>query len=132
EVQLPDGTRVRLNASSSLTYPLLTDDADICYAQVDGEALITVLANHVRTRVIVQTHNGQLSSSEGAFAVWTNPWETRLTLLEGGVSAISSKARSYHAANKRGERMRIVNTGGAGTPRSDSLVHYRKRDVRSE
>src|SRR5690606_24144038 len=41
EVLLPGGMRVRLNAGSTLTYPLLLPEPDVCYVRISGEAYVS-------------------------------------------------------------------------------------------
>jgi len=128
-VRLPDGTYVRLNASSTLVYPLSVGDESIHYTRIAGEALVRVPEKRGGGRVIVETHNSQLHSSEGDFSVWTNPWETRITVLDGTISAIARKGGLSRTAGKRGDRIRVKSTRGVGKQINDSLFYHRKRNV---
>lgn len=101
EVLLPDGTRVRLNAGSTLTYPLLLPEPDVCYMRIEGEAQVSVPAG-AAARVVVETVNSQIQAAQGEFAVLATAAETRVTLLDGQLSIISMQRKERKVVKQRG------------------------------
>jgi len=85
DVILPDGTRVKLNAATTLRYPTVfaTDKREV---RVDGEAYFEV-AKRKNQPFIVETANQQVSVLGTHFNVNTygNKSEMKTTLLEGKV-----------------------------------------------
>ncbi|MGJ1323400.1 FecR family protein [Sphingobacterium faecium] len=85
DVILPDGTRVKLNAATTLRYPTVFA-ADKREVRVDGEAYFEV-ANRKNQPFIVETANQQVSVLGTHFNVNTygNKSEMKTTLQEGKV-----------------------------------------------
>ncbi|BAV09286.1 FecR family protein [Filimonas lacunae] len=88
QVTLPDGSRVWLNAASSLRYPTVFNDS-IRNVEVTGEAYFEI-ASHKAQPFIVTTHNQKVQVLGTRFNV--NAYEdenaTSTTLLEGSVKVL--------------------------------------------
>src|SRR5690606_14456829 len=101
EVLLPSGVRVRLNAGSTLTYPLLPEP-DVCYVRISGEAFVSVPEDVSTDRGVVGTVNSQVHVVQGEFAVLATAAETRVTLLDGQLSIISKQQQEHRLVKRRG------------------------------
>ncbi len=85
-VRLPDGTEVRLNASSVLEYPLWNLGRDTTFLRVGGEASVRAGEKEngqAAGRLIVETPNAQLHTAVGAYTVRAERSITRAVLLDG-------------------------------------------------
>ncbi|GGC36005.1 hypothetical protein GCM10011386_30150 [Parapedobacter defluvii] len=86
-VWLPDGSLIRLDAGSSLSFPMEKRGAPNTEISVTGRALIRVREHadqHPRT-VLLHTPNGSLATQEGEFTVLASRTDTRVVLLDGRV-----------------------------------------------
>src|SRR5690606_2281365 len=107
EVLLPGGVRVRLNAGSTLSYPLLLPEPDVCYMEIAGEAQVVVPADAATARVVVATVNSQVQVVQGEFAVLATAAETRVTLLDGQFSIISKQRKEHKLVKRRGDEATV-------------------------
>lgn len=126
EVLLPDGARVRLNAESVLTYPLLVSEADISYARISGEAVVTMPERQTVERSIVETANCQVQTTSGKFAILASAAETRITLLAGGLSVITKQDGHQRVLERPGSQAYVKWTHELYGSVTESLF-YRKR-----
>lgn len=104
---LPDGTRIRLNAESVLTYPLPMPGQAISYAHISGEAIVQVPQKRGAERAVIETANGQLQSPGGDFAVMATQRDTRATLLAGGLSIMGRRDKLHQVLDRPGNQGRI-------------------------
>jgi ferric-dicitrate binding protein FerR (iron transport regulator) len=88
---LPDGTRVWLNAESSITYPTVFTGNER-KVQVSGEAYFEV-AHHAQQPFLVTTGNQTIEDMGTAFNVNAYPDEDgcRTTLIEGSVKVLAAR-----------------------------------------
>jgi transmembrane sensor len=106
QVNLPDGTRVWLNASSSLTYPTQFATSGR-HVTLSGEAyfevakIVSKVSNNKNKRVsfLVQTDNQEVEVLGTHFSVNAYPDETstKTTLLEGSVRVVAKDIRSKYS-----------------------------------
>lgn len=86
-VRLPDGSEIRLNASSVLEYPLWNLDRDTTFLRVGGQALVHLeekeKSRETKVKLIVGTPNAQLQMAAGTYTVLAERSETRAALLDG-------------------------------------------------
>lgn len=100
-VELPDGTRIRLNARSLLRYP--TAQVDIPVATLIGEARVQSSKGNP---VLIRTGNAVLSTMGADFLVLTNPFYTRAILEKGAVKL--HRGRSEDRVRIRSTREEVV------------------------
>ncbi len=86
-VTLPDGSEVRLNNDSRLTYNKSFSDGNRT-VDLQGEAFFTVVKNE--NPFVVKTDNASVVVLGTEFNVWARNEETRITVREGKVSVQSS------------------------------------------
>lgn len=95
-VRLPDGSEIRLNAGSSLAYPLWNMDKNVTYAQLMGQALVRVNERADRQRpvtLVIETSNSQLQTAKGEYTVTATHWNTEAVLLAGRMTAFSPEGK---------------------------------------
>ncbi|SEL57332.1 FecR domain-containing protein [Parapedobacter koreensis] len=91
-VQLPDGSHIRLNAGSSLDYPLWNMDKEVTYARLMGQAWVQLREKEKSqrpVRLVIETANSQLQSSEGEYMVSATRRDTKTVLLNGRLVAFA-------------------------------------------
>jgi ferric-dicitrate binding protein FerR (iron transport regulator) len=114
QVVLPDGTRVWLNAASSITYPtVFSENARI--VTVTGEAYLEVEKDAARP-FSVRTKGQQVAVLGTSFNInaYENETSTRTTLLEGSISIVPDSAVIYHLSSvtlKPGQQAGLTATG---------------------
>jgi len=106
-VWLPDGSLIRLDAASDLSFPMEKRSAPNTEIGLTGRALIRVHEHadqHPRT-VLLHTPNGSLATQEGEFAVLANRTDTRVTLLGGRVEAQFPIDNGYRILTNTGDQV---------------------------
>src|SRR5690606_3723927 len=95
QLQLPDGTKVWLNASSSIKYPLHFDE-DERRVELEGEAYFEVTKHNHYKPFIVQTKQQEVLVLGTHFNVnaYENELATRTTLVEGKVKILTNNLAS--------------------------------------
>lgn len=95
QLQLPDGTKVWLNASSSIKYPLHFGE-DERRVELDGEAYFEVTKHNHYKPFIVQTKQQEVLVLGTHFNVnaYENELATRTTLVEGKVKILTNNLAS--------------------------------------
>ncbi|HWK98317.1 MAG TPA: FecR family protein [Parapedobacter sp.] len=109
-VRLPDGSEIRLNAGSSLAYPLWNMDRNITYAQLKGQALVHVREPADRQQpvtLVIETSNSQLQTAKGKYAVTATPWNTEAVLLAGRMTAFSPMGKERQELIYGGDQVEI-------------------------
>lgn len=93
---LPDGSKVWLNAASSITYPIAFDSKER-RVKITGEIYVEV-AHDKSWPFIVQTKNQQIQALGTAFNVnaYENEEIEKTTLIEGSVKVNSTQAVNSH------------------------------------
>lgn len=93
QIVLPDGTKVWLNAASSLKFPSNFNGAVIRKVELNGEAYFEVTKNK-KQPFVVRTAKQELTVLGTHFTINSYPDEhtTRTTLLEGSVKIIAGHA----------------------------------------
>ena len=86
-VTLPDGSQVRLNNDSRISYTRSFSDGDRT-VHLQGEAFFTVVKN--KNPFVVKTENARVRVLGTEFNVWSRNEETRITVRKGKVSVQSS------------------------------------------
>ena len=102
KIILPDGTKVWLNAASSLRFPLSFAD-DSRKVELTGEGYFEVAKSNKRFRV--STHNTTVEVLGTHFNVnsYKNEKATNVTLLEGSVKLISGTATALLKPGEQGQ-----------------------------
>ncbi len=126
EVLLPDGTRIRMNAESELNYPLHATTPEISYAWVSGETYVRVPRKRGGDRVVIETANSQLHTAHGDFAIRALLGNTKVTLLDGDVTAITKRGGLLRNMGRRGNEVQVKTIRELNGNLVDSLV-YRRR-----
>lgn len=92
QVDLPDGTKVWLNAGSSLRYPT-SFNGKIRSVELTGEAYFEVAKNaHKPFKVLSNTQEVEVLGTHFNISSYTDDSSVKTTLLEGSVKVLSSKA----------------------------------------
>ncbi|WP_286898407.1 MULTISPECIES: FecR family protein [Sphingobacterium] len=91
-IEFSYGMRVRLNAQSTLRYPL-TQGGDSTHLFIEGEVLIDIPSQLFGGVMVIQTSNGKISSDYGRFELASYAQFTRATVSHGEV--LVSDRRSY-------------------------------------
>jgi len=92
-IEFPYGMRVRLNAQSTLRYPLTQGDSTHVF--IEGEELIDIPSQLFGGVMVIQTDNGKISSDYGKFELASYAQFTRAAVSHGEVcfrSEIKQKA----------------------------------------
>lgn len=82
-IEFPYGMRVRLNAQSTLRYPLTQGDSTHLF--IEGEALIDIPSQLFGGVMVIQTSNGKILSDYGRFELASYAQFTRATVSYGEV-----------------------------------------------
>ncbi|HAU53560.1 FecR domain-containing protein [Sphingobacterium multivorum] len=90
-IEFSYGMRVRLNAQSTLRYPLMQGDSTHLF--IEGEALIDIPSQLFGSVMVIQTSNGKISSDYGRFELASYAQFTRATVSHGEVLVFDR--RSY-------------------------------------
>jgi len=108
QVNLPDGSQVWLNASSSIRFPSSFTGTDRQVA-ITGEAYLEV-AHNKKMPFIVAVNDAKIKVLGTSFDVMAYPDEsaTEVTLLEGSVNFTKDEAQAFL---KPGEQSRLSKTG---------------------
>lgn len=151
EVVLPGGTRIRLNAGSSLSYRPLKNlfgrhSVEIC---IIGEALVSVPPvsldqavsggqdpedpsdEHEQPTLHLATLNAEIQTAGASFSVLSLPGTTILTLLEGALTARSIPSGRTYKVSDLDKRYKLETIRKEGTLRPDRWG-YRFLDQREE
>lgn len=121
QLTLPDGTRVWLNASSSLRFPTAFDDKER-NVELTGEAYFEVAKNeNMPFKVVVNTMNIEVLGTHFNVTAYNDENNITTTLLEGSVKVNNSttgvvlKPGQQALLNNRTEDLRVSpgNTEGA-------------------
>ncbi|GAB3023704.1 DUF4974 domain-containing protein [Niabella terrae] len=130
QLQLPDGTKVWLNAASSLQYPCRFSSTER-RVRLSGEAYFEVAKkiNGSRVPFIVVTENQEVEVLGTHFNVQAYPQDeqTNTTLLEGSVK-ISVKNTSYSSLLKPGQQAEVNPAAPARIRRvsNDDAIAWKK------
>ncbi|SIT16168.1 FecR family protein [Chryseobacterium gambrini] len=112
KITLPDGTKVWLNAESSLRYPTKFTDKDR-YVELQGEGFFDVA--HDQTKPFIVASNGQQVKVLGTkFNInsYSNEPSVRTTLISGRVELLSSRDKAT-VILVPGQQAKLVNDGFA-------------------
>lgn len=91
-VELEDGTRVRMNAQSQLSYPLRKGDSIVVY--IKGEAYVDANSRNSSAPLIIGTEKGKITANRADFLIRSNKNETKIMLNDGKMEIYS------HSLNK--------------------------------
>lgn len=113
QIILPDGTKVWLNAASSLKYPASFSGLKERKVELDGEAYFEV-AHHVRQPFRIVTHNQLVEDIGTAFNLnaYQDEPAIKTTLVEGSVKVSFAKAAQSTPDVILKPGQQSVNTGG--------------------
>lgn len=94
-IRLPDGTKIVLNANSTLRYPAVWLQSSAHRFELKGEAYFAVAKSLdvPRDEFIVHTTDGTITVTGTRFAVYERGSGTRVVVEEGGVEVSSDDAR---------------------------------------
>src|SRR5690606_26128613 len=96
---LPDGTKVWLNAGTTLKYPIRFDDK-ARIVDIDGEAYFDVSTNkNWPFKVNSHNHAIEVVGTQFNISAYHEDLETRTTLLEGGVRIINQISNTTDQLN---------------------------------
>jgi len=129
EVRLPDGSLVRLNAGSVLTYPLFIPDRAVSHVGVSGEVIVKVPKKPTDERLVVETVNSQMQTESGQFAVLATAYDTRVTLVEGDLSVTSKQQMEQQMLTRSGSQAIIKWTHELNGSTTESLFYQRKSKI---
>ncbi|MFC3199518.1 FecR domain-containing protein [Parapedobacter deserti] len=123
-VRLPDGSEIRLNASSTLQYPLWNVDREVSYAKLIGQAWVRLREKEKTQRpvkLVLETANSQLHTSAGEYTVLATRNETSATLLEGETVMLARGGGEQQQLRIPGDAVKMetrsTTPGGAATIR---------------
>ena len=128
-IKLPGSTSIHLNAGSSLRFPFMNTDQDICYVQLSGEAYIEMPGKGKPEKLVVETYNGQLQTGRGDFAVSALPGYTKTTLISGSLVTFSRQGIHKKDIDCPGDQTIVKSYGKINDAIADSLFFKRNRDV---
>lgn len=105
QVTLPDGTKVWLNSSSKLTYPLVFRE-DERVVRLEGEAYFEVdrmIRNGEKKKFIVQTQdqNIEVTGTEFNVSAYNDDKRTVTTLVNGAITIVSDSRRMALRPNEQ-------------------------------
>lgn len=105
QVTLPDGTKVWLNSSSKLTYPLAFQEEERV-VRLEGEAYFEVgrmIKNGKKKKFIVQTQaqNIEVTGTEFNVSAYTDDKRTVTTLVNGAIDIVAEKRRTALHPNEQ-------------------------------
>ena len=126
-VELPDGTRIRLNAQSSLQY--VPERTKMKQIKVQGEAYVERLPSRLMDSLVIATHNGFVSSRAADFALLSLQQVTRVAVLSGELTLHSSRTKKTLQLNcygAQGTVARFINTMDG--EEKDSLQYGVRKD----
>ncbi len=108
QLHLPDGTKVWLNAASSLKYPASFADAKERKVILSGEAYFEV-AHHRNSpfRVVTDKQVVEVLGTHFNVNAYQNEPDTKTTLLEGSVNVVQ-QAGTKHFVLKPGQQARVA------------------------
>lgn len=124
--ELPDGTRIRLNAQSSLQYAPEKQKKE--QLKVQGEAFVQRPAKQKATPLSIGTRNGFVTSFYGDFVLLSREQFTRAAALGGKLSLHANsrkEALQLGCYGAQGSVARFVNTKGQ---EKDSLLYQELKD----
>ncbi len=78
--------------------------------------------------MVIGTANGQLHTSRADFSVRARQGDTRVTLLDGGLTAMARLGELRRTMDRRGSRVHISTIRELGGSITDSLVYERRGD----
>lgn len=100
QIVLPDGTRVWLNAASTLTYPSrFTGSTRAVY--LEGEAYFSVSKSKKEQPFIVKSSHQEVTALGTEFNIHSYDEEIKTTLTEGKIKVASYASRPVGASGKR-------------------------------
>ena len=116
-VRLPDGTRVRLNEGATLSYSPGEEESQAPAIEVSGVAFVQVPRRENSGQVGIGTGNSWIYTGKADFVVSTTEERTGITLLDGGLKAVSQREKKEKSLQVPGDQVSIEN-GRAfnGTP----------------
>lgn len=111
QLTLPDGTRVWLNAASTLKYPTRFDDKERV-VELEGEAFFAVKPMHhapdlpsVPFRVISRKQQVEVLGTQFNISAYTDEKRVKTTLVEGSVRVIPTDDHQSSVIIKPGEQV---------------------------
>lgn len=116
-VRLPDGTRVRLNEGAVLSYSPGGGESAAPAVGVSGIAFVQVPRQENSGQVGIGTGNSWIYTGKADFVVATAEERTGITLLDGGLRAVSRREKKERSLQVPGDRVSIENGRALdGTP----------------
>lgn len=95
-ITLPDGTRVWLNAASTLKYPSRFDGRERV-VELEGEAYFEVAsAFHLPFKVITNSQTVEVLGTQFNISAYADEAETRTTLVEGAVAILNRESKTVN------------------------------------
>ena len=126
-IEFPYGTRVRLNAQSTLRYPLTQGDSTHLF--FEGEALIDIPGQLFGGVMVIQTSNGKILSDYGRFELSSYAQFTRATVSHGEVLVSDRRSNKRQVLQCLDEVAVIKSYLPKGEKiRRDSLFHLTNGD----
>ena len=106
-VRLPDKSLIRLDAGSSLSFPMENRGAPNMEINLVGRALVEVRrdADQRPQTLVLHTANGWLETREGEFTVLANRTDTRVVLLRGRVDGQFPIDDGYRVLTRMGDQV---------------------------
>lgn len=104
-IKLPGGYRFRLNANTTLSYPLVNLWQAHTHIRVEGQALVQAAPDPTRapSDLVLETPQGTVISREATFTVLATRWDTRVVLLEGTALGEFPGEAGQRRLSKQGE-----------------------------
>lgn len=108
KVTLPDGSKVWLNAASSIRYPTAFSDTER-KVELRGEAFFEVSPNEQAPfKVISDGMEVEVLGTTFNVMAYRDEAAVRTTLLEGSVMIIPDERKGFPAADRRGNKKRLA------------------------
>src|SRR5690606_21111274 len=102
KIMLPDGTKVWLNAASSLRFPL-SFAGDSRKVELTGEGYFEVATSKKRFKVLAHNTTVEVLGTHFNVNSYLNEQSTNVTLLEGSVKLINGEATALLKPGEQGE-----------------------------
>lgn len=128
-VELEDGTRVRMNAQSQLSYPLRKGDSAVVYIQ--GEAYVDANSRNKNTPLIIATEKGKVMTSRADFLIRSDKNETKTMLNAGKITQYSYRLDKIQTLVSPGDFGFVgAKYAGKNQPPRDTMSYVANQDFK--
>lgn len=128
-VELEDGTRIRMNAQSRLSYPLRKGDSTIVY--IKGEAYVDANNRYKHEPLIIATEKGQITANSADFLIRADSSNMKALLNDGKMEIYSYSLNKVQPVVCPGDFVYVgAKHVGKNQPSRDTMSYLASQDFK--